>query len=96
MDEIVATANPVDLAAAKKDFLPASFPELGRPIEDETLHFQQRELSTILENAADFVEANQLLAASSLAHSAWEIENWEPAMLETVLKIAQKWKQGFA
>lgn len=92
MDEMVAAANLTDSAAAKNNFLPTTWPKLGEPLENEPLHFQQRELSEILETAADFGEANKRLAASSLAHSAWEIENWEPAMLETVREIAQKWK----
>ncbi|SET05662.1 multinuclear nonheme iron-dependent oxidase [Hymenobacter actinosclerus] len=64
----------------------------GPVIEDELLHTQQRQLGHILETAASFEQARQRLQASSLAHTAWQIEHWEPAMLETAISIAQKWQ----
>jgi len=35
----------------------------------------------------------QQLNASALANADWEIEQWQPYMLETALAIAQKWRQ---
>ncbi|WP_370549915.1 DUF692 family multinuclear iron-containing protein [Hymenobacter sp. BT559] len=61
-------------------------------VQDDLLHEQQRQLSHILETATSLPEAQQRLRASVLAHSAWQIEHWEPYMLETALSIAQKWK----
>ncbi|MBO2007941.1 DUF692 family multinuclear iron-containing protein [Hymenobacter negativus] len=74
-------------------FRPLQLPVLGSAIEDSQLHTQQVQLSDILENAATFEEAHQRLHASSLANSAWKIEAWEPHMLETAVRIAQKWKK---
>jgi len=34
----------------------------------------------------------QQLNASALANADWEIEQWQPYMLETALAIAQKWR----
>ena len=81
--------------ASTNDFLPSSTFQLGPPLEDASLHAQQLQLSHILETATDYQQAQQLLQASDLAHSAWEVEQWEPAMVETVMKIARKWKDGF-
>lgn len=95
MCQIVEAANMDAPEKALKSFLPAKHFELGEPLEDQTLHAQQLELSHILETAADYEEAKTRLAASSLAHSSWQVERWEPFMLETVMRIAQKWKKGF-
>lgn len=65
------------------------------PLEDALLYAQQRELATILETATDYRQAQTLLAASGLARSEWAVEQWQPAMLETALAIAQKWRYGF-
>ena len=91
MDEIVQkTPNLPDLV--QNTFLPEKKEALGPPVEAPKLYAQQIELSGILENAKDYQEAQQLLQASSLASSDWHIEHWEPAMLETVIHIARKWK----
>jgi uncharacterized protein (UPF0276 family) len=74
-------------------FLPLSPVLTGNVIEDEKLYKQQLELSHILESASSHEEALHLLKNSSLAHSDWQIEKWEPAMIETAVKIAQKWKK---
>ena len=76
-------------------FMPATPYRPGAPREDPALHAQQLELSNILENAVDVKHAAGLLRASSLAQSAWETERWAPEMLETAVRIAQKWKNGF-
>ena len=74
-------------------FRPAPLPALGAAPEDNQLHEQQIQLSDILESAATFEEAHRRLHASSLANSDWKIEAWEPHMLETAVRIAQKWKR---
>lgn len=65
------------------------------PLEDLCLYSQQLQLSTILETAVDQEHARYLLSKSDLKHSAWEVEKWEPCMLQTAIAIAQKWKDGF-
>jgi uncharacterized protein (UPF0276 family) len=64
----------------------------GMPLEDETLYARQLELSTILESSNSLESALLQLQQSSLANTDWNIENWAPSMLETAIKIAQKWK----
>ena len=79
-------SDPVDMS-----FLPPLSDMTHPPLEDETLYQQQLELSAILETAGSYAEARQRLDQSTLAHSAWQIENWEPYMLETAINIARKW-----
>jgi len=79
-------SDPVDIS-----FLPPLSDIIHPPIEDETLYQQQLELSAILETAGSYGEARQRLDRSTLAHSAWRIESWEPYMLETAISIARKW-----
>jgi len=74
------------------DFYPLAEFNLGPPVQDEELHVQQHQLSTILENVEGIEDAQYQLSHSTLANSAWGVENWDPAMLETVIAIAQKWK----
>lgn len=69
----------------------AAFAPPGCPVEDKTLYQQQLELSTILETSSSYAEAKQRLDQSTLANSAWQIEGWQPYMLETVINIARKW-----
>ncbi|PJJ61015.1 multinuclear nonheme iron-dependent oxidase [Hymenobacter chitinivorans] len=73
-------------------FLPQRPLPTGPVAEDARLHEQQQQLTHILETAPSYDEARQRLAGSSLAHSDWQIEQWAPHMLETALRIAQKWK----
>lgn len=104
MSEIVERRNQRTLmqsmhAEAKGSWIPFnSFPPLislspGEIIEDKVLYVQQLQLSAILETAASCEEALGLLSQSSLAHSDWNIEDWDPALVETAMKIAQKWKR---
>lgn len=98
MDAVVQAKNRQNQAAnalPAKSFLPEKIlaPQ-GPPLEDEALHTQQRQLAGILETANDYRCAQARLAASSLAHSAWAVETWEPHLLETAIAIAQKWKNG--
>ena len=93
MDQIVQAyqreAEPINI------FLPRHSSSLKSPYEDLVLYEQQIELSAILENAASPAQAKALLEQSSLAKTDWKIENWEMHMLETVVNIAKKWKDGF-
>jgi len=66
---------------------------IGPAVEDLHLYEQQMELSSILETAPSNAAAMQLLQHSSLAHSDWKIEQWDPYMIETAVKIARKWKK---
>jgi hypothetical protein len=96
MDGIVQAKNGASPTHLPNHFEPpASRLSNYLPLEDAHLYSQQRELSTILETASDYKQAQTRLAASSLAHSAWDVERWEPAMLETAVAIAQKWQRGF-
>lgn len=76
-------------------FLPAEFILADRPLENETLHLEQIQLSMILENCEGVLDAISKLHQSSLAKSDWKIEEWGEDMLETAIKIAKKWKMGF-
>lgn len=80
-------------ADGQQTFIPLLPLLTGDPVEDETLYQQQLELSSILESAASHEAAMNALQTSSLAQSDWEIEHWEPYMVETAIKIAQKWKR---
>lgn len=96
MAELVADHNARTADAEVYGFLPLGKILLAQnPLTDELLARQQRELSDILENAADYASAGRLLAHSSLANSDWQLENWQPDMLATAVAIAQKWKRGW-
>lgn len=90
MQEIVSKA---DIDREVNLFLPLMPLSTGPAVEDLSLYDQQLELSAILETAGSYDGAMQLLAQSSLAHSDWRIEQWEPYMIETAVKIARKWKK---
>ncbi len=96
MDEIVQTADLEKDNRVINSFLPTGVFELHKPLEDNLLYAQQLELSNILETATDYLDARDRLQVSSLAQTEWETEQWAPHMLETVIRIAQKWKNGFA
>jgi len=93
METIVREKNSIGLSHPVNPFLPLFSLSPGNIIEDEILYHQQLELSFILESSASYEEAIHLLNESSLAHSAWQIEDWKPYMIETAIKIAQKWKK---
>lgn len=77
----------------KKAFLPVRKPISEQPVEDMKLYSEQRELASLLENAASYEALADALSASEIYHSAWEIEDWPPDMLETARLIARKWKR---
>lgn len=73
-------------------FSPTPPIKLNTPLTSETLHQQQRVLAEILETATDYQTAIRRLNDSILAHSDWQIEQWQPQMIATAIAIAQKWK----
>jgi uncharacterized protein (UPF0276 family) len=93
MDEIVKACQVSQ--PATNPFLPQDLPVLGPIVEDIPLFEQQRQLSTILETCENYAQGMEQLSTSKLANTAWEVEQWHPAMLETAIRIAQKWKSGF-
>jgi hypothetical protein len=95
MRGIVDAFNAATPGSAQHLFLPSAFAVPGMPVEDEVLYKQQLELSAILESVAGYREAKDRLRASSLAHSEWNVEGWSDYMLETAVRIAGKWKEGW-
>lgn len=77
------------------DFIYRGIYPSDTPAVDNTLAHQQEQLSQILEAANDYHEAKKLLLASSLHPSSWYVDQWDDAMLDTAIQIAQKWKNGF-
>jgi len=96
MKSIIKQNDTKNSSFTPNTFLPYNSFSLSKPIESKALHQQQMQLSKILENAMDYRNAQQLLASSDLKNTAWEVEKWDNAMLETAVAIAQKWKNGFA
>ncbi|MCE6992292.1 DUF692 family multinuclear iron-containing protein [Dyadobacter sp. CY323] len=96
MDGIVKKESSAHINSITNNFLPAIgvIPDKVPP-EDLPLYNQQTELSYILENARDLTDARMRLESSALSNSEWNVEQWEPAMLDTAIAIAQKWKNGF-
>ncbi len=97
MDQIVESYNDVTDSKSTQhnfanNFLPAIPFDLGEPLQDEKLHQEQIQLSQILENTSDYTTAKTALLNSSLANSRWNVESWNPVMLETAIAIAQKWQ----
>jgi uncharacterized protein (UPF0276 family) len=94
LEKIVSQKNNTRFLTVIDSFLP-SLPLTARAavVEDPILYQQQLELSAILETAVSYEDAKNLLDRSSLAGSDWQIEDWEPVMIETAVKIAQKWKK---
>lgn len=95
MDQIVQKFNQNLPEIPQNNFLPNHDFTLNEPLESTQLHAQQLELSNILENASNLTDAQNQLNNSNLSNSSWQVEKWEPHMIETVMKIAQKWKNGF-
>ncbi len=96
MDQLVQTENQKLTTHQINPFERlTSLPPDSAPFNDTTLLAQQRELTTILETAVDYVQAHQMLLVSTLVNSAWGVEKWDSAMLETAVAIAQKWRHGF-
>ncbi|MEO5893985.1 MAG: DUF692 family multinuclear iron-containing protein [Ferruginibacter sp.] len=95
MGSIVKDYDGQQSMLSQHRFHPATNPVTGHPMADRLLQAQQSILSNILESANGYEHAQQLLRTSILSNTDWEIEKWEPYMLETAIAIAQKWKNGF-
>lgn len=95
LEEIIQRHNTRQSFATETFMPPANSYLAPSPVEDDLLYQQQRQLSAILETAANHEEAFQLLRTSALANSDWGVEHWHPAMLETAVRIAQKWRRGW-
>ena len=66
--------------------------DLPPPIIDPELLQQQVILSEMLEQAENYDSLLSALTTSSLSQSAWQIERWQPHMLESARRIARKWR----
>lgn len=93
MESMLHSYQPADGHTALNPFLPQTAFNLDVPIEDELLYRQQLLLSEILETADNYQDAFNQLQHSALQHSDWNIESWQPYMLETAIRIAKKWKK---
>ena len=78
--------------ATEPAFTTSTHSDLPPPITDPELLQQQMILSDMLEQAEDYVSLLSALSTSSLSQSAWQIERWQPHMLETARRIARKWR----
>jgi len=77
-------------------FLPLTSLSLSdSPLESPSIHHQQKQLSSILESAPDHSGALKEFRKTQLSDHGWEYESWPPHMLETAIRISQKWKGGF-
>lgn len=92
MQQIAADANTGAVTETNHPFAIPQQHILQQPVEDLQLYAQQLELSCILETSADYNELIQSLNNSTLQNSQWHTETWSPEMLETAMRIAQKWK----
>jgi uncharacterized protein (UPF0276 family) len=93
MEAVVTKHRAGRPAQPAESFMPLQPLVPGPVVTDETLSEQQRLLSRVLETAPSAAAAQLELSASPLAHTNWQVEKWEPQMLETAISIAQKWKQ---
>lgn len=80
------------LSDKRNRFLLKDFLLDPQPLEDEDLFQQQQQLVGILENSKDAVDARQMLYTSNL-YTSWKVNTWDDDMLETAIRIANKWKQ---
>jgi uncharacterized protein (UPF0276 family) len=78
-----------------RDFIPTKFFTNKEPLQSEGLYQEQLLLSSILEKAVDYETTIKELQVSALSNSDWNVEAWEPRMVQTLIAIAQKWKDGF-
>lgn len=93
METLVANYRATFTRQPGQLFLPPELSAAGPAAEDGRLHEQQQHLSQILETAPSADVAWRQLQVSPLANTDWKIEDWEPYMLETAIRIAQKWKK---
>ncbi len=93
MQQIVSKNQNANHTAS---FLPA-LPHLvdNQVFENKELAHQQQILSDILEKSDSYEQLILALQSSALSQTDWQLEKWQPAMIETAWVIAQKWKNGF-
>lgn len=95
MQQIVKAFCEIKNQTSDNLFIPNEFQLALKPYSDKWLYLQQTELSVILESAKNYEDASIQLEKSSLKNTEWQIENWSSHMLETAIRIAQKWKKGW-
>lgn len=95
MHDIVQVWNDNNQDHTPGIFSQSTQTSLQPAVESAHLAKQQADLTRILETADDHIMAKQMLDQSLLANSEWKIEGWDEYMLETAIRIAQKWKNGF-
>ena len=61
------------------------------PLEDPGLYAEQRTLVSALLESPTPAFAKTRLARAGLATSDWQTDSWDDAMLETAMRVAQKW-----
>lgn len=95
MDQLVKQYGADSPSSGRYPFLPHAHLPVPptNPPQDEELYQQQQQLAMLLENAPSFAQARHQIQNSLLANTDWQIEKWEPHMLETAVSIAQKWKK---
>ena len=74
------------------DFMPIDQFQINTPIENEGLYNFQRTLSSILENAENIEDAFHQISKLNKDNPNLELSFSEPHMLETAIRIAQKWR----
>lgn len=94
MEAMIAESNQAPPSTLINQFSPAYNIISDQVAEDNDLHLQQAELSSILETSDSYEQAIERLKLCSLYKSEWDVENWQPYMLETAMNIAQKWKSS--
>ncbi len=90
---LVQQYTPQSPQTTQRDpFIYTEKPLAHPPLEDAMLHEQQTTLARILETAPSAADARRQLLHSALSGSPWHVEQWPDHMLETAVRIAQKWK----
>ena len=62
-----------------------------KPLEDEQLFEEQRQLVNVLTSASSVNEALASFRENGLSTSDWQTDSWDRSMVETAMKIVRKW-----
>lgn len=92
MEYILMEYSDQQIHPVQNTFMPAGLPDTGTVVEDEYLYAEQQILSFILEHAKDHEDAIYQMKQTALRESSWDIEHWQPEMVDAAIRIAQKWK----
>ncbi|RQO32547.1 hypothetical protein DBR32_02815 [Taibaiella sp. KBW10] len=92
MEYLVMQYNEGHVYQPHNTFMPSGSLDTTRVVEDEYLYAEQQILSFILEHAKDHEDALHQMQQTALRQSSWDIEHWQPEMIDAALRIAQKWK----